>query len=665
MARERQFYSYLLGRVVLRTALVVAIVVFGFLAVEDRVVRWDLTEDQRCSLSPSSHRIAGSLEDPLVIRAYFSEAPDRYQPMQRQVFDILEEYEAYGKGKIKVERHDPLESRAAESEADSYGVQPVQLPIYGATQRSFIVAYGSIVLVCGDRASEVINIAERYPEGYNGLAGLEPDLTGRIWMLTHDRPKIGLTGYLEREAQGHPMMGMQQPRPEFAGFRAKLSATFDIEDVDLDRAEIDPKQIPLLLIVRPKEFSDVALFRLDQYVMKGGRVLLFVTQGTIEQSPYSPGFSYHPFKTGLDGWLENLGVRVPNEFVLHYANAFKVDVSMGVRDTVIGKVEEIGQVPNWFWPYFGAEGSLDRDNPATQPLRGTHLWWPHPVEILEHKLGGRHATALVRSHAEESWRWKDLSRVDRTSLKEERDGPAASEFVSSNVVVALEGTFTSYFADRPVPPSLAGKPAEKPEEGEKPTDGAPAEGGPGNGDGAAAKPEEGTAPPAEGAKEPAATGPVVVKQSETPTLVVVVGNAFFLQSDLLGQSGERAEAFAPLALNLVDWLAGSADLIALRAKRYTDRKLVDRVEERFNEVNEQYKDGKMGAEEAREAIRGADEEQKAERKRSRWINIVLPCLVILLVGAVVWVVRAANRAGTPRIPPAEPPASLAAEGTDS
>jgi hypothetical protein len=231
--------------------------------------------------------------------------------MQRQVFDILEEYEAYGKGRIKVERLDPLESRAAESEAEGYGVRPVQLPVFGATQRSFIVAYGSIVLVCGDRASEVINIAERYPEGYNGLAGLEPDITGRIWMLTHDRPKIGLTGYLEREAQGNPMMGMQQPRPEYAGLRAKLSTSFDIEDVDLDRAEIDPKRIPLLLIVRPKEFSDVAVFRLDQYVMKGGRVLLFITQGTIEQSPYAPQFAYQPFRTGLDGWLENLGVRVP------------------------------------------------------------------------------------------------------------------------------------------------------------------------------------------------------------------------------------------------------------------------------------------------------------------------------------------------------------------
>jgi ABC-type uncharacterized transport system involved in gliding motility auxiliary subunit len=82
MAQRKQFVSYLVNRFAVQTVLVVAIVVFGFLAVEEMVVRWDLTEDQRFSLSPASHKLAASLEDPLTIRAYFSNnIPERLVPL--------------------------------------------------------------------------------------------------------------------------------------------------------------------------------------------------------------------------------------------------------------------------------------------------------------------------------------------------------------------------------------------------------------------------------------------------------------------------------------------------------------------------------------------------------------------------------------------------------
>jgi ABC-type uncharacterized transport system involved in gliding motility auxiliary subunit len=130
-----KLFGYLVQRVGVQTLLILAIVIVGFLLVEDHVARWDLTEDNRFSISEASHRLAQSLEDPITIRAYFSQnLPPRIEPLQRQVFDILSEYEAHSAGKIKVERYDPLESRTAESEAESYGIQPVQLQVYEATQ---------------------------------------------------------------------------------------------------------------------------------------------------------------------------------------------------------------------------------------------------------------------------------------------------------------------------------------------------------------------------------------------------------------------------------------------------------------------------------------------------------------------------------------------------
>ena len=94
------FTKYVLNRVVIQTLLVLGIVIFGFLLVSGQVIRWDLTEDDRFTISEASHRLAGELQDPLTVRAYFSaEVPPRYEPLQQQVFDILAEYEAHGGGR--------------------------------------------------------------------------------------------------------------------------------------------------------------------------------------------------------------------------------------------------------------------------------------------------------------------------------------------------------------------------------------------------------------------------------------------------------------------------------------------------------------------------------------------------------------------------------------
>ncbi len=662
MARERQFYQYLVSKVVIRTVLLLLVLVFAMLAVQNWVARWDVTEDNRFSISPASHRIAASLPDPLTIRAYFSgRIPEWIVPMQRQVFDVLAEYEAHSNGKIKVERYDPLESLSARDEAKNYGVQESQIAVREATGASWQQVYGAIVLIYGDRAPHVINIAERYPQGYEGLSVLESEISGKIYELSHEKTKIGITGYLEREGGGNPMMGMQQPRPEFNEIRAKLGAGYEVQDVDLDREDLDPAKVPLLLVIRPREMTDVALFRLDQYLMKGGRVLCFLTQGVLDQQPWDRSFSYQPFKTGLEGWLEHMGLRVPNEFVLQIANANEIPVERTMK-TNLGDIPMRVLVKNWFWPVIGLEDSIDQDNPAVQKLRAIDLFWAHPVDILENRLEGRHATVLVRSHADESWRWKDLRRVDMRNLSAETDGPSRSDLQASPLAVALDGSFGSYFAERPVPPSLATKPPEgkgpgegdegtpegeeKPAEGEKPAEEKPAE-----------------EKPADEAAKP--TGPEVVKKSPE-TQLVVVGNAVFISDMALGGSDERSEVTASLALNLVNWLSGSSELIALRAKRYTNRALKDeKLQEDIKDWSEQVEKGEMEEATFRKRIDEAAEMQKAREKRERWLNVIGPVFVIWLCGAVIWILRAANRGGKAVLPPPKPPQSLAEGGTDS
>jgi ABC-type uncharacterized transport system involved in gliding motility auxiliary subunit len=651
MAQRKQFVSYLVNRFAVQTVLVIAIVVFGFLAVDEMVVRWDLTQDHRFSLSPASHEIAASLEDPLTIRAYFSNnIPERLVPLQRQVFDVLDEYEAHGDGKVKVERYDPIESRAAENEAETYGIRPVLLSVHEATQSSNIQVFGSIVLLYRDRTSEVINIAERYGGGYEGLSILEYEITSTIWQLTHDKPKLGLCGHLASQPApqfpGMPPRG--QPRPQFTGLRRLLGDAFEVEEVDLDQEEPKPSEMPLLLVVRPKEFSDVAVFRLDQYLCKGGRVLMFITEGEISEGPAPPGsrqrsqFTYKHFKTGLDKWLAHNGLRVPNEFVLHRRNAPEIPVVQVMDVPNVGRVVGPFPEPNWFWPLFGLEGTFDEGNPAVQNLRGVTLFWPHPVDVLEDKLDGKTATVLMRSHEKESWRWKDTNRIDRRHLDGQLDAPDPSEFMSSPVAVAVEGRFHSYFADKPVPPSLTGDgedDEEAPEDGE--------------GDGKEKNEEEPRTPD-------------VVEESP-PTQLVVVGNSFFISDFLLGgqQADDRSKLAGLLAFNLVDWLARSKELIALRAKKYTNRALKDPdFDDDMDTLKEEYENQEITKEEYFEKQDDLEEKQKRRWKMWRWLNVCAPALVVFVIGALVWIVRGARRAGKAHVPAARPPESVSQGGEE-
>ncbi len=639
MAIAKQYERYLWNRI-LQTVLVLVLVGVGFLIVGRLFVRWDLTEDQRFTISDASRRMARELRDPLTIRAYFTEKlPEQYAPIAQQVYDILAEYKAAGGGRITVERYDPEASQKDRGDAENYGIKPHQLPVFKASERSLVLAYGGIVMLYRDRASEVLDIAFRYGQGYEGLAALEYEISSRISRLSSDRTTVGLAGYLSREPQQDPFNPQRGgPQPEFEGLRKILGEGFDVESVNLKEKDLDPAKVPLLLLVRPREMSEVEVFRLDQYLVSGGRVMIFASQGTIEVAPWGDGsWMWKPFKTGLDEWLRFQGLSMPNEFVMHGYSARKLDVEREVLPGLRGAV----RVPNYFWPLIVAEQSFDRENPAIQTLKQILLYWAHPVDVMEDKLGtDKKATVLVRSHEEESWRWKDTSRVDFRRLTRD-DGP--SSFVSSPVVVAVEGKFKSYYADRSLPPSLGGETKDPaPEDGE----------------------EEAPTPP-EPPKDPAPAkdapkAPEVVKESLKPTQLVVLGNSIFI-SDAVGlqEGGEAAKQATLLAFNLVDWLAGSPDLIALRAKRYADRAISDRadLDKQVMAIQERLDKDEIDIKQALAERDRAQEAQAARRNGWRWRNILGPCLFVLLAGATVWVLRAAMRARPASIPAAVAPTS--------
>lgn len=115
--------------------------------------RLDLTEHGDYSLSEATEKIAASLEEPLLIRGYFSEKTHPLlAPLVPRIRDLLEEYRVLGKGKIRVELLDPKENEAVIREAkERFDIEPNPLRFASRVEKSVINAYFSIAIAYGDQ----------------------------------------------------------------------------------------------------------------------------------------------------------------------------------------------------------------------------------------------------------------------------------------------------------------------------------------------------------------------------------------------------------------------------------------------------------------------------------------------------------------------------------
>ena len=140
------------------TVLAVVLVVANALALnlwlsQVHRARLDLTQDGLYSLSSSTKQIVASLDEPMLIRGYFSEKTHpQLAPLVPQLRDLLEEYRVAGNGKVKVEFVDPTDDDNAKREAkDRFDISSTPLRFATTTEKSIVDAYFSIGIAYGDQ----------------------------------------------------------------------------------------------------------------------------------------------------------------------------------------------------------------------------------------------------------------------------------------------------------------------------------------------------------------------------------------------------------------------------------------------------------------------------------------------------------------------------------
>jgi len=115
-------------------------------------LRADLTEGHLYSISPVTHRFLARLQEPLLIRGYFStRTHPLLAPLVPELRDLLREYEAAGGGVVRVEIVDPAQDPELEREANErYGIRPTPFQVADRYQASLVNSYFNVLVRYGD-----------------------------------------------------------------------------------------------------------------------------------------------------------------------------------------------------------------------------------------------------------------------------------------------------------------------------------------------------------------------------------------------------------------------------------------------------------------------------------------------------------------------------------
>jgi ABC-type uncharacterized transport system involved in gliding motility auxiliary subunit len=233
-----------------------------------RTARIDLTADHLYTLTPGTLDIVDSLHEPVRLNLYFSDHATRDLPQLRsyeqRVREMLQEVAARAHGRIRLKVIDPVPYSDDEDAAVGSGLTPMTGGSNG--ERVFFGLVGSHVGK-NEGAGGALSIAYFDPARE---AFLEYDVAKLLYELSSpQKPHIGVISSLP--INGNPVLG-EQPWT----IMRQLGQLFSVDTLDADSlTRIDPG-IQVLMLIHPKHLSEAAQYAIDQYVLRGGHLVVFV-----------------------------------------------------------------------------------------------------------------------------------------------------------------------------------------------------------------------------------------------------------------------------------------------------------------------------------------------------------------------------------------------------
>jgi ABC-type uncharacterized transport system involved in gliding motility auxiliary subunit len=300
-----------------------------------RGARLDLTQNHLYTLSDGTRNILKSIEEPVHLYLFYSDKGTQNLPQLRtyaqRVRELLGEMVARSNGRIQLDVIDPLPFSEDEDRATGLGLQAIPTGQGGET-----IFFG-LAGTNSTNGKSVIPFLQPDKEAF-----LEYDVAKLIHELSETKkPAIGMISSLPMAASFDPQT--RQMREPWA-IDQQLQGSFDVRQLSAASLKTIDKDIGVLVLVHPKNLSDDALYAIDQFVLRGGHLLVFVDpQAEADDSgadPTNPQAAMFADKSSdLAKLFKAWGIDYdPKKVVLDREHALQITMSQGappVRDPAI------------------------------------------------------------------------------------------------------------------------------------------------------------------------------------------------------------------------------------------------------------------------------------------------------------------------------------------
>ena len=387
-------------------------------------VRLDLTENRLFTLSPGSVNIITTLDEPISLDFYVSRKTMADFPQlvnyANRVRDLLEEYAAKSGGKIELSVIEPEPFSEEEDQAVASGLNGISVNAAGDR------AYLGLVGVNSTDDEAIIPFFQASRED-----ALEYDITKLVYNLAN--PEKRVIGVMS----GLPLFGdPAQGIPDRWAILDVMEEFFEVRNIGQNSDFID-EDVDVLMVVHPKNFTEQALFAIDQYLLRGGHAMLFVdplAEGdNAEPDPANP-YVMPDMSSNLNIMLEGWGLEVGTSEI-----AADINLAMRVQTQGARGPQESNYLP---WLRLEAD-NLDRQDFSTSELNLIHMGTAGVIDLKEDATV--EFAPLIKTTA-------DSMRMQRDLIFFQRDpNVMLSNFESGNnplvLAARISGTVPSAYPD--------------------------------------------------------------------------------------------------------------------------------------------------------------------------------------------------------------------------
>ncbi|MCJ7549239.1 MAG: GldG family protein, partial [Anaerolineae bacterium] len=480
--------------------------------------------------------ILASMAEPVEMQVYITPntLPEWLSAVPATIETVLQDIAGRSNGKFSysfVDPDDPNAPIGRQELYDAYGLQP--LAVSFMSEDSY---YLYMVMASGDQAQVV------YPQGELSEADVRAAVETAL--------KRSSSGFLQVVGFWAPpavptqdMFGQTvDPLSSWNQIYATLQQEYEVRAVDLTTGSV-PVDIDVLVILGPQNLDDVARYAIDQYLMRGGAVIVAAGNMMITPDTMTGGLAAQQLDGGLQEMLAHYGFTVEQSLVMDAQNEpFPVPVARSVGNYQVQEIQALD------YPLFVDVRSdgMAEDNPIVSGLPAVTLQWASPITVDPEKNATRDVEVLLTSSAQ-SWTQSDFNIQPNFDLYPEMGFAVMPSTEPYALAVSARGSFESYFKGKPSPLDAA----------------------------AAEAVDEATAP-----QTPATVG--TIELSPDSARLIVIGSAEFVDDIVLElsstMSGERYLNNLQFMQNAVAWTIEDLDLLSIRSRGTAVRVLIDMAE---------------------------------------------------------------------------------------